>query len=94
MLRLYNPRPIAARTMSKWTIGVLATYSLALLAFVWLATSYPEVARWVSEAADATLQPSAEQETIQLAQPAGPALAVRTEALATVAARQPDRPYK
>jgi hypothetical protein len=94
MLRLYNPRPTAARIMSKWTIGVLATYSLALLILVGLTLSYPEVARWVAEGANAVAQPSAEQETIELAEPAGPVLAARTDALATVAARQPDRPYR
>jgi hypothetical protein len=94
MLRLYNPRPIAARTMSKWTMGILATYSLALLILVGLATSYPQVARWVSEGANAVAQPSAEQETMELAQPTGPVLAARTDVLATVAARQPDRPYR
>lgn len=91
MLRLYNPRP-TARTMSKWTMAILATYSLALLALVGLATSYPEVARWVSEGADAVAQPSAEQETTEVAQPAGPVLAARTDSLATAAARLSDRP--
>lgn len=93
MLRLYNPRPTTTRTMSQWTMGILAAYTVALLALVGLATANPKIASWVSDAADAELaasQPSAVEEKIQIAHPM---LSARVNSL-EAATRWPDRSYR
>jgi hypothetical protein len=96
MLRLYNPRPTTARTMSQWTMGILTVYTVALLALVGLATTNPKIASWVSDATDAehaASQPSAVEEKTQIAQPVHPMLSARINSL-EAAARQPDRSYR
>jgi hypothetical protein len=96
MLRLYNPRPTAARAISKWTTGMLTAYSVALLALVGLATTSPKMARWVSDATGAECvasQSSAVEEKTHIAQPVGPILSTRTSSL-EAAARQSDLSYR
>ena len=96
MLRLYNPRPSTARTISKWTMRILAAYSLALLALVGLVTTNPKIARWVSDATEAEFaasQPSALEEKTEIAEPARAILSARTDSL-EAAAREPDRSYR
>jgi hypothetical protein len=82
--------------MSQWTMGILAAYTVALLALVGLATANPKIASWVSDAADAELaasQPSAVEEKIQIAQPMHPMLSARVNSL-EAATRRPDRSYR